>query len=136
MPHTVVHRSQLKSRPSLISIDKGVGVVEIMPDASPSTSAETSGNSGKSSGPEIHNNSTGKTSQDSKFSLLAKKASGLSQHSSENKKTVIKQLAAEGSVETPLKPIQEVEVVEIVPEPVPSEFYLMIDSLCFGQNKS
>jgi protein-serine/threonine kinase len=121
MPPTVVHRSQLKALPSLMSIDKGMSVVEILPDISPSTSAETSVNSGKSSGPETHNNSTGKTSQDSKFSQLAKKVSGHSQHSSENKKTAVKQLPGYGSVETPLKPIQEVEVIEVVPEPVPSK---------------
>lgn len=112
-----------------MSVDKGVGVVEILPNTSPSTSAETSVNSGKSSVPENHNNSTGKTSQDSKFSQLAKKVSGQSQNSSENKKTAAKQAPREGSVETPLMPIQEVEVVEIPPEPVPSKFYLMIGAL-------
>ena len=119
---TVVHRGQLKSRPSLMSIEKGLGL-ETMPDASLSTSAETSVKSGKSSVPETQNNSTGKTSQDSKFSQLAKKLSGRSQHSSENKKTIIKQAAFEGLVETPLKPILEVEVTEVVPEPVPSKYH-------------
>lgn len=123
VPPTVVHRSQLKTRHSLLSIDRDVGVVDTLPDTSPSTSAETSVNSGKSSTPEAHNHSTGKTSQDSKLSHLAKKVSALSQHSSENRKTAVKLAVAECSVESPLKPILEVEVAEIVPEPVPSRFY-------------
>jgi hypothetical protein len=108
--------------------------VDILPDTSPSTSAETSVNSGKSSAPETHNYSTGMTSQDSKFSQLAKKVSGESQHSSENKKTVLKQVAAEGPVETPLKPILEVEVVEAAPEPIPSRFYRITNSLRWEEN--
>jgi hypothetical protein len=122
VPPTIVHRSELKARPSLISVDKGAGLVEIITDVSPSTSAETNGNSGKSSGPENHGNSgnsTGKTSQDSKFSLLVKKVSGQPQHSSENK-TVVKQTPVEGTMETPLMPIQEGETAVVIPEPVPS----------------
>lgn len=119
---TVVHRSQLRARPSLMSIDKGVSLVEVVPDVSLSTSAETSGNSGKSSVPENHNNSTGKTSQDSKFSQLAK-VSAQSQHSPENNKTIVKQTVVESSLETPPKPIQEVEVAEVTPEPIPSKPY-------------
>jgi protein-serine/threonine kinase len=134
VPPTLVHRSQLKARLSLISVDRSVGLVDILPDASPSTSAETSVNSGKSSAPETRNHSTRKTSQDSKFSQLAKKFSGQSQHSSENKKTVLKQVAAEGSVETPLKPILEVEVVETAPEPIPSRFYRITNSLRWEEN--
>jgi hypothetical protein len=101
-----------------------MGVVDVLPDTPLSTSAETSANSAKSSVPETHNHSTGKISQNSKFSQLAKKISGQSQHSSENKKTAVKQVAAEGAVDTPLKPILEVEVVEIQPEPVPSRFLI------------
>jgi len=134
VPPTVVHRSQLKARLSLISVDRGVGVVDIVPDTSPSTSAEASVNSGKSSAPEALNHSTGKTSQDSKFSQLAKKVSCRSQHSSENKKTVLKQVAIGGSVETPLKPILEVEVVEVAPEPIPSRFYRSTNSLRWEEN--
>lgn len=111
---TVVHRAQFKSRPSVISFDKGI--IELTPEFSPSTSAESSSNSGKSSVPRQQ--STGKTSLDSKFSAKSKVAS---QHSSDNKKAAIKQAAAEGgSNENVLSPIAEVEAFE-APEPVPSE---------------
>jgi protein-serine/threonine kinase len=119
---TVVHRTQFKSRPSVISIDKGV--IEITPEASPSTSPESSTNSGKSSLPRP-GESTGKTSLDSKFSSKSKV---ISQHSSENKKVVSKQTAGEGgSNENNLAPIAEVESVE-TPEPVPSELSCSSDS--------
>jgi hypothetical protein len=72
------------------------------PIPSPSISAETSVNSGKSLAPENHHNSIGKSSQDSQ------KVSGQPQHFSENKEMVAKQVSREGSVETPLGPIQEV----------------------------
>jgi hypothetical protein len=121
LPPTVIHRSQHKLRHSLLSVDKGAGVVEVVPDISPSTSAEISVNSGKSSNPETENHSTGKTSQDSKFSQMAKKMSGRSQRSSEGKKTAVKQAAEEVSMEAPLKPIIEIEAVEIAPEPTPSK---------------
>jgi hypothetical protein len=109
-----VHRTQFKSRPSLISIDKGV--TEITPEGSPSISPSTS-SSGKSSVPRPYE-STGKTSLDWKFSSASK---AISQHSSENKKLVTKQgLAGDiGSNELPLTPIAEVESVE-APKPVPS----------------
>jgi hypothetical protein len=124
IPPTVVHRSELKTRPSLISINTGAGLVETVQEISPSTSAETSVNSGKSSVPENNansGNSTGKTSQDSKFSLLAKKGSGQSQHLFENKKTVVKQPPAEAPLETTLMPIQEAEMTVAFSEPVPSK---------------
>ncbi len=127
-PPTVVHRSQLKARPSLASFDQGA--IDLLPEVSPSTSTETSGNSGKSSLPENHKHSTGKTSQDSKFSGLPKNVSGQSQHSSENKKMPFKQLAAEGSVESQLTPIQEIEAVEVAPAPVPSKF--LPQHVCFA----
>jgi len=115
---TVVHRTQFKSRPSVISIDRGV--IELTPEASPSTSTESSRNSGKSSLPRP-GESTGKTSLDSKFSSSKSKA--VSQHSSENKKILSKQTTGEGgSNENPLTPIAEVEAPE-APEPVPSEHF-------------
>jgi hypothetical protein len=59
---------------------------------------------------------------DSKFNAPEKTASsGQSQNSSE-KKVALKQLATEVLVETQLTPIQEQEVVEVPPEPVPSKF--------------
>lgn len=118
-PPTVVHRSQLKARPSLVSFEQGV--IDLSPEASPSTSTETSGNSGKSSLLENLKHSTGKTSQDSKFSGPPKNFSGQSQHSSENKKTPSKQPRTEASVESQLTPIQEIEPVEVAPTPVPSK---------------
>jgi protein-serine/threonine kinase len=116
---TVVHRTQFKYRPSVISIDRSVA--EIIPEASPPTSPESSSNSGKSSLPRP-GESTGKTSLDSKFSSKSK---GISQHSSENKKVVSKQATGEGgSNENNLAPIAEVEGLE-TPGPVPSEFILL-----------
>jgi len=76
MPPAVVHRSQLKACSSLISVDRGVCVVEILPDTSPSTSAETSVNSRKSLAPENHHNFTGKSSQDSKVFSAGEKGIG------------------------------------------------------------
>jgi hypothetical protein len=116
---TVVQRSQPKSRPS---IDKEAA--EILPEVSPSTSGEastnTSGNSGKSSAPG--NNSTGKTSLDSKFNLPEKTASSSqSQHPTE-KKANVKQPATEVLVEGSLTPIHEQEIIEIPPETIPSKF--------------
>ncbi|KAE8452152.1 hypothetical protein EG329_001619 [Mollisiaceae sp. DMI_Dod_QoI] len=109
---TVVHRAQFKSRPSVISFDKGV--LEITPESSSPTSAESSSNSGKSSAPR---QSTGKTSLDSKSSAKLKVAS---QHSSDNKKATSKQATGEGSSnENILTTIAEVEGFE-VPEPVPT----------------
>ncbi|KAL2064994.1 hypothetical protein VTL71DRAFT_4134 [Oculimacula yallundae] len=111
---TIVHRTQFKSRPSFMSLDKGV--VEITPEGSPSTSTESSGNSGKSSVPRP-GDSTGKTSLDSKhFSSTSKKAS---QNSSENKRLVIKQAivdacSSENSILAPIVESQE------TPEPVPT----------------
>lgn len=117
---TVVHRAQFKSRPSVISIDRGV--IEITTEPSPPTSPGSSSNSGKSSIPRP-GESTGKTSLDSKFSSKSK---GVSQHSSENKKVVSKQATGEGgSNENTLAPIAEVECVE-TPEPVPSEFFVLM----------
>ncbi|ESZ92914.1 hypothetical protein SBOR_6687 [Sclerotinia borealis F-4128] len=115
-PPTIVHRTQFKSRLSVISIDKGV--LEFMPDApiSPS-SAESTSNSGKSSGPDAQQ-STQKTSLESKFS---QKSAGISQHSSENKKVPPKTMnQAEGcSADGLLKPITENDNVEC-PQPVPT----------------
>ncbi|KAH6709397.1 kinase-like protein [Leptodontidium sp. MPI-SDFR-AT-0119] len=111
---TVVHRTQFKSRPSFISLDKGV--MEITPEGSPSTSTESSRNSGKSSVPRP-GDSTGKTSLDSKhFSSTSKKAS---QHSSENKKVITKQTTGDCcSNENPiLAPIVESQET---PDPVPT----------------
>jgi protein-serine/threonine kinase len=112
---TVVHRTQFKSRPSIISIDN---VIDISPVGSPSASAgDSSSNSGKSSIPRPCE-STGKTSLDSKFSTNSKAAS---QHSSDNKKAVSKQATGEGgSNENALTPIAEVETTE-TPEPIPSK---------------
>jgi protein-serine/threonine kinase len=113
---TVVHRTQFKSRPSLISIDKVL--IEITPEGSPSTSAGES-SSGKSSAPRP-GESTGKTSLDSKFSTKSK---GISQHSSENKKIIARQMTGEGgSNENQLTTIAEVEICE-EPEPVPSQYF-------------
>lgn len=97
----------------MISYDKGV--IELTPESSPSNSAESSSNGGKST---IPRQSTGKTSLDSKFSAKSKAAS---QHSSDNKKAAVKQVTGEsGSNENVLTPIAEVDAVE-APEPVPSE---------------
>jgi len=110
---TIVHRTQFKSRPSVISNDRGVA--EVTPEGSPSTSAGES-SSGKSSAPRPE--STGQTSLDSKFSVKSK---GVSQQSSENK-TTVKQMTGEGgSNDNLLTPIAEVERFE-APDPVPSEF--------------
>jgi hypothetical protein len=98
---TIVHRTQFKSRPSLIE-----------PSTSPSTS------NGKSSDPRPAQ-STGKTSLDSKFSS---KSIGIAQRSSENKKVMAKQLIPGdfgSSTELSLAPIAEVEMAD--PEPVPSK---------------
>jgi len=112
---TVVHRTQFKSRPSVMSIDRGV--VEITQEPSPPISPQSSSNSGKSSIPRP-GESTGKTSLDSKFSSKSK---GVSQHSSENKKATPKQATGEGgSNENNLAPIAEVDCLE-APEPVPSK---------------
>ncbi|KAF8866386.1 kinase-like protein [Acephala macrosclerotiorum] len=109
---TVVHRTQFKGRPNVISFDKGI--TELTPESSASTSAESSINSAKSSVPRP---STGKTSLDSKFSAKSKAAS---QHSSDNKKSIAKQATGEGgSNENVLTPIAEVEMAE-APEPVPT----------------
>jgi protein-serine/threonine kinase len=119
---TVVHRTQFKSRPSVISIDRGI--IGTTPEPSSPTSAESTSNSGKSSIPRP-GESTGKTSLDSKFSSKSK---CVSQHSSENKKVLSKQATGErGSNENNLPPIAEVECVE-TPEPVPSK--------CDGRNES
>ncbi len=112
---TIVHRTQFKSRPSVISVDKGV--MEITPEGSPSTSLESGSNSGKSSVPRP-GDSTGKTSLDSKFSSSKHKIA--SQHSSENKKIVIKQGTGDvSSNETSALLAPIVESLE-TPEPVPS----------------
>jgi protein-serine/threonine kinase len=118
---TVVVRTQFKSRPGVISIDRGF--LEITREPSPPTSPESSINSGKSLIPRPAE-STEKTSLDSK---LSSKSKGVSQHSSENKKVLSKLATGEGgSNEHNLAPIAEVDCVE-TPEPVPSEFYLLKD---------
>jgi hypothetical protein len=117
VPPTVVHRTPPKPRPSIISIREAAA--ETLGDVSPLSSAETSGNSGKSSVPDNqYAHSTGKTSQDSKSLGQLKKVSG---QSSENKKSNAKLLAAEGSSETALTPIQELDAPYFAPEPVPSK---------------
>lgn len=115
---TVVHRIQFKSRPSLMSIDRGV--LELTPpDGSPSTSAESGSNSGKSSNPNSRpGDSTGKTSLDSKFS--ASKAKIFSQHSSDNKKVVAKQMVGERELNENAAPLASIEEI-VDPEPVPSK---------------
>lgn len=121
-PPTIVHRTQFKSRPSLISLDKGI--LEFMPDAPSSpSSAESTSNSGKSSGPDAKQ-STQKTSLESKFS---QKSAGISQHSSENKKAMPKTTnQAEGSsAEGLLTPITENDNFECPPV-VPSKFFVSV----------
>ncbi|KAF4635487.1 hypothetical protein G7Y89_g2598 [Cudoniella acicularis] len=117
---TVVRRTQYKSRPSVISNDRGItdrGVIELTPEASPpSTSGGSS--SGKSSAPRL-GDSTGKTSVDSKSSSKSKVISA-SQHSSENKKVASKQPTCEGgSNENVLTTIAEIES-PAAPDPVPT----------------
>ncbi|TGO51637.1 hypothetical protein BCON_0157g00180 [Botryotinia convoluta] len=115
-PPTIVHRTQFKSRPSLISLDKGV--LEFIPDApTPPSSAESASNSGKSSGPDAKQ-STQKTSLESKFS---QKSVGVSHHSSENKKVMQKNMnqAEVSSAEGVLASITEGDNVEC-PQPVPT----------------
>lgn len=119
---TVVIRSP-KSRPSLVSLDKGM--MELTPEVSPSTSGETSGNSaGKQSAP-ARTNSTGMTSLDSKFSAGMKLLSGHSSNTENKKALVAKQLLAEETtVNNSLTPISEGEVVHdlvLAPVPVPSK---------------
>lgn len=110
---TVVHRTQFKSRPKLLSFDKSV--LDQALDGSPSTSLSSTGKS--STAPRVE--STGKTSLDSKFSMISK---AVSQHSSEHKKLAEKRLAeAGGSTENPLTSIAEVDLQD--PEPVPSKLY-------------
>lgn len=132
MPPTVVHRTAVKPRPSILDMNKQV--IALPPDMSPSTSAETSGNSGKSSVPGNLKNSTGKTSQDSKFAALAKVVLAQTQRSSENKRSSPRQPAVESSLENQLTPIQEMEITEILPEPVPSRF-ISNTCLCYGISK-
>lgn len=119
-PPTIVHRTQFKSRPSLISVDKGV--LDFMPEApTPASSAESTSNSGKSSGPDAKQ-STQKTSLESKFS---QKSVGISQHSSENKKATpkVKTQAESNSADGVLTPITEGDNIEC-PQPVPSEVFI------------
>lgn len=118
---TIVHRVQLKSRPSILSISFDNGVLEITPELS-TTSAESSSNgksSAKSSVPGL-GESTGKTSLDSKFSLIFKVPS---QHSSEKKQTKApKAMIVEGcsNENLLLTSIAEVDCLD-TPEPVPSK---------------
>jgi protein-serine/threonine kinase len=110
---TVVHRTQFKNRPKLISLDKGTPDSNTVPEDSQSTSLSSIGKS--STAPRVE--STGKTSLDSKFSTNSK---AVSQHSSEHKKLVEKKLAdGGGSTENPLTSIAEVDLQD--PEPVPSK---------------
>ena len=121
-PPTIVHRTQFKSRPSLISLDKGV--LEFMPDApTPPSSAESATNSGKSSGPDAKL-STQKTSLESKIS---QKSGGVSHHSSENKKIMQKNMnrVEVNSAEGILASITEGDSVEC-PQPVPSKFPFLL----------
>lgn len=115
-PPTVVHRTQFKSRLSLISLDKGVS--EFMPEPpTPPSSAESTSNSGKSSAPGA-GQSTEKTSLDSKFS---KKSAGTSQHSSENKKATSPIAASDANqMDGGLTPIAESYIIES-PQPIPSK---------------
>ncbi|KAI9640680.1 hypothetical protein NHQ30_010989 [Ciborinia camelliae] len=115
-PPTIVHRTQFKSRPSLISLDKGV--LEFMQEApTPTSSAESTSNSGKSSGPDAKQ-STQKTSLESKFS---QKSTGTSPHSSENKKATPKPMnqVESNSADGLLASITESDNVEC-PQPVPT----------------
>ncbi|QSZ33910.1 hypothetical protein DSL72_005484 [Monilinia vaccinii-corymbosi] len=115
-PPTIVHRTQFKSRPSLISLDKGV--LESTPEApTPPSSAESTSNSGKSSGPDAKQ-STQKTSLESKFS---QKSAGISQNSFENKKATPKTMIKTegGSADGLLTPITESDNIEC-PQPVPT----------------
>ncbi|KAG4420171.1 hypothetical protein IFR04_006734 [Cadophora malorum] len=116
-PHeepTVVRRTQFKSRPSLISLDKGV--LEITPEGSPSTSAESSRNSGKSSIPRP-GDSTGKTSLDSKFSSKSKVGS---QHSSENRKVATKHTTVRDCCSSEIPILAPIVESQETPEPVPT----------------
>lgn len=117
---TVVHRTQFKSRPSIISMDKGILNISLTPEASPSpetspsnSGGESSSNTGKYS--TTPGESTGKTSLESKNSAKSKAAS----QSSENKKVCPKQILVDSGSD-PLTTIPEVETVED-PEPVPSK---------------
>ncbi|KAM3077127.1 hypothetical protein ACMFMF_005041 [Clarireedia jacksonii] len=115
-PPTVVHRTQFKSRPSLISLDKGI--LDFMPDVfSLPSNVESTNNSAKSSLPGA-GQSTEKTSLDSKFSNT--KSAGVSQHSSENKK-VHAQHVVKGSPDDGLTPIAETDsyIIEC-PRPMPT----------------
>jgi protein-serine/threonine kinase len=113
---TVIHRAQFKSRPNLLSLDKGVLDSAVAADGSPSTSLSSTGKSSTA----LRVESTGKTSLDSKFSMNSK---GISQHSSEHKKLAEKKLAEHGgSTENPLTSIAEIDLQD--PEPVPSELLI------------
>lgn len=132
-PPTVVIRSP-KSRPSVVSLDKGV--LELTPEVSPETSGEISGNSSKQSGQNNvppRTNSTGMTSMESKLSAGKKLLSG---HSSDTKKggafgggaliktPNTKQLIAEETAISPgLTPIAEQAQEAVIPLPVPSESF-------------
>jgi hypothetical protein len=105
---TVVHRTQFKSRPSLI---------EITAEGStpPSSGADSSSKSFRPF------ESTGKTSLDSKFSSKSKSTKAITQSSSENKKVVIQ--GDFGSYDLPLAPIAESESVDAsLPVPSKSDF--------------
>lgn len=111
---TVVHRTQYKVRPSVLSADHGlidVRVHEYTP-LSPPLSNESSSNSGNSSLKRLAE-STGQTSLDSNKKSLK------SHHSSE-KKTHQVTAANRGSNDGLLTSIAEVELIA-PPEPIPSE---------------
>ena len=110
---TVVHRTQFKNRPRLLSLDKEALNSTVARDVSPSTSLSSMGKS--STAPRVE--STGKTSLDSKFSIMSKP---MSQHSSEHKKLADRRFAeGGGSNENLLASIAEVDLQD--PEPVPSK---------------
>ncbi|RDL34531.1 Protein kinase-like (PK-like) [Venustampulla echinocandica] len=119
---TVVHRTQFKGRPCIISIEQEMNdkaVQQITLDTSPSTSGADSTSTGLKSSHPSAGESTAKTSVDSKTSKKSKK-SPASQTSSETKRVVPNQATARGgSNENVLTTITETEGIE-APDPVPT----------------
>ena len=115
---TVVHRTQFRNRPKLLSLDKDALNLTVAPELSSSTSLSSTGRS--SNIPLIE--STGKTSADSKFSIKSKP---MSQHSSEHKKLAERRFAdGGGSNENLLTSIAEVDLQDS--EPIPSKYPILL----------
>lgn len=120
---TVVHRTQFKGRPCIISIEQEINhkaVQQITLDTSPSTSGVDSTSNGRKSSPLGASELTAKTSVDSKASTKSKKTP-VPQHSSETKRVVLNQPTTTcGPNESVLTTITETEGLGVL-DPIPSK---------------